>query len=425
MTATQPVQALKIGVHSEVGQLREVMVHRPGTELDRLTPSNAGSLLFDDVMWAGKAREEHDEFAAVLEARGARVHHFGSLLAQALATPAGRAFAVERTCTEERFGAALAGDLAKLFEDTSPEFLADYLIGGVLKSDLSPLSTRSLAWESLAIDDFVITPVPNTLFQRDNTAWIGHSATVNPMATSARRRESINTRTVYHHHPLFASADFCLLYGDDDLDHTPATLEGGDVHVLDHDTVMVGMGERTTPTGVETLARRLFSTSTIRRLIAVELPKARSAMHLDTMLTMIDVQTFVAYPYLDDATIRHWTLTPGPDGAIEVQARVGLATTLGEALGRDDVRILKAVEDPKEAEREQWNDADNFLAVAPGVVLGYERNVVTNSMLESHGIEVIPLRGNELGRGRGGARCMSCPIHRDPIGARPSQEDMS
>jgi arginine deiminase len=175
---------------------------------------------------------------------------------------------------------------------------------------------------------------------------------------------------------------------------------------------------------VEALARRLFSNGSARRVIAIELPKSRSAMHLDTMLTMIDVQTFVAYPYLDDATIRHWVVTPDAHGSIDVEARSGLTATLAEALARDDIRILKAVEDPKEAEREQWNDADNFLAVAPGVVLGYERNVVTNGMLESHGIEVVPLHGNELGRGRGGARCMSCPIQRDPISERPTSQEI-
>lgn len=408
--------ALRVGIHSEIGRLREVIVHRPGLELDRLTPDNAGALLFDDVLWADRARREHDEFVGVLREHGVRVHLFGELLAQALATDAGRSFAVERVCTDQRFGPALARELRALFLDTDPVLLADHLIGGVVKSEISLSGRAGVAWQSLGTDDFVLPPLPNTLFQRDNAAWIGRGVAVNPMAKPARGQESINTRTVYRHHPLFAGADFVSVYGDDDLDHGRATLEGGDIHVIADGVVMVGMGERTTPMGMEMLARRLFSLGLARRVLAVELPKARSTMHLDTVLTMVDVATFVAYPYFDQAAARVWLLTS--DG--NVQHRTGLAGGLSEAIEDDSVRVLTAVGDRREAEREQWNDADNFLAISPGVVLGYERNTATNAMLREHGLKVIPLAGNELGRGRGGARCMTCPILRDPLSGKES-----
>jgi arginine deiminase len=412
-----------LGVESEVGALHRAIVHRPGLELTRLTPRNCDELLFDDVLWADKAREEHDIFTQVLRDQGVTVHHFADLFAQTLAVPEAKAFVLDRICSVHRVGPTLTASVRAMAEDVDTRTLADLLIGGITKSDLSPLHAGSLRWQALALDDFILTPVPNTLFQRDNSAWIYTGVSINPMAKPARQRESIHSRAVYRYHPMFAGAAFPTFYGDDDADHQPATLEGGDIHVLGRGAVLIGMGERSTPMGVEILARELFRHRAATQVIAVQLPKSRAFMHLDTVLTMIDTATFVRYPDLNPATLRTWVITPadpeevsGNDtGGLRVEPRDDLFVTIADALGVDEVVVLAADEDARAAEREQWDDANNFLAVAPGVVIGYERNTVTNRMLEQHGIKVLPIPGSELGRARGGARCMTCPIQRDGI----------
>jgi len=405
-------------VDSEVGVLKQVVVHRPGLELERLTPQNCFDLLFDDVMWSETAKEEHDAFVSKLRMKGVTVHLFADLLGEALDIPEAREWLFERIATPEKVGYQLLQPLRErcFAPELTGRELAEFMIGGIIKSDLSVPAHSNLWWDYLDKDDFVLTPLPNHLFQRDNTAFAYNGLSVHPMAKEARRREVYNSRTVWNFHPMFAGK-LKFWYGNDDADHQPATVEGGDVLVVGNKTVMIGMGERSSPQGIGMLVHGYFTDpeNLVDRVIVVELPKSHAFMHLDTAMTMVDKDKFCVYPYFPEQ-LRTYTLTKASDGGdYTIKENKELFSALADALGLKKIHVLKTPIDERGAQREQWNDGTNFLAIAPGVIYGYERNTDTNTFLRQNGIEIVDVTGEELGRGRGGPRCMSCPIEREAV----------
>jgi arginine deiminase len=401
-----------LGVQSEVGTLRTVLVHRPDLAHERLSPANCRELLFDDVIWTRRARQEFDAFVDVMRGAGVEVLLLHDLLAETMTDAGAREWLLSRRLRPEEVTAVFSRELTAWMTEMPADELATRLTGGVTAGEL-PGEMGSLVQRAMRPGEFVLAPLPNHLYTRDTSAWIYGGVSINPMYWPARQKESLNIEAVYRFHPRFRSADFPIWLGGVDHDWGDATLEGGDLMPVGSGVLLVGQGERSNARAVSILAQNLFAAGAARLVVGAQMPRERASLHLDAVFTFCDRELVTAY---EPVVSRILPVLYTPDGDGGVEARISERPFLAEvqdALGLERLDVVATGADEFEAAHSQWDDGNNVVALSPGVVVAFERNEATNSKLAKAGVEVHAIAGQELGRGRGGSHCMTCPISRD------------